>query len=260
MSYSFHPTSLIEEGAQIEEGVKIGPYTIIGKNVKIGKNTEIGAFCVIEGFTEIGTDNKIFSHAVIGSDPQDLKYKGERSFVKIGDGNLIREFVTINPGTEKDSVTLIGDRNLIMAYSHIAHNCKIGNNCILANCATLAGFVEIEDFAVIGGMVAIHQFCRVGKYSIIGGCSKVVQDIPPYSLCDGHPAEVKGLNLVGLKRRGFSKETINILNKAFKILFFSNLPFSSGFEKIKQEKLLIPEVEVLLEFIKSSKRGVCRPK
>ncbi len=260
MSQSFHPTSLIEKGAQIEEGVRIGPYTKIGQNVKIGKNTEIGAFCVIEGFTEIGADNKIFSHAVIGSAPQDLKYKGERSFVKIGDRNLIREFVTINPGTDKDTVTFIGNQNLIMAYSHIAHNCKIGNNCILANCATLAGFVEIEDFAVIGGMVAIHQFCRVGKYSMIGGCAKVVQDIPPYSLCDGHPAEVKGLNRVGLKRRGFPKEKIEVLSRTFKILFFSNFPFSSAFEKLKTENLLTSEIQTLIDFIKTSKRGVCRPK
>lgn len=258
MSVEIHPKAMVCSKAFLDEDVKIGPYAVIGDNVKIGRSTVIDSFAHILNHTEIGKNCKIFSYAVIGNPPQDLKYKGERSFLTIGDNNIIREFVTINPGTEEDSKTIIGNNNLIMAYSHIAHNCKIGDGNILANGATLAGYVEIESKVVIGGLVAVHQFCRIGSLSIIGGCSKIVQDVPPFSLCDGHPAKVYSINLIGLRRAGFSKEKINALKKAFKILFFENHPFSKAKELVKKEVSSISEIEHLLSFIASSKRGICR--
>ncbi len=253
-----HPTALIERGAQLDDDVTVGAYAIIGKNVKIATGTVIDAFAQVLGFTEIARNCHIFSYAVVGNIPQDLKYKGEKSFLFIGEGNKIREFVTINPGTQKNSNTIIGNNNLIMAYAHIAHDCKIGNNNILANCATLAGYVEIENHTVIGGLAAVHQFCRIGSYAIVGGCSKVTQDVPPYSLCDGHPAKVRALNLLGLKRAGFSSQTIHLLRKAFKILFFENHPFPEAKKIIKNELPLIPEIKKLLEFISKSKRGISK--
>jgi len=258
MSVEIHPKAIVHPGAFLDEDVKIGPYAVIGENVRIGRSTQIEGFAHILGFTQIGKNCHIFPYAVVGSIPQDLKYKGEKSFVKIGDNNIIREFVTINPGTEKDTTTFIGNGNLIMAYSHIAHNCRIGNNNILANAATLAGYVEIEDKAVIGGLVAIHQFCRVGSFSIIGGCSKVVQDIPPYSLCDGHPAKVRGVNLVGLRRANFSSQKIELIRKAYKIIFFEQHTFLKAKEIITQTLPLTEEIKKLLDFISSSKRGIAR--
>lgn len=258
MSVKIHPTAIVHSEAQLDEDVEIGPYAVVDKNAKIGKSTCIEGFAQILGYTQIGKNCHIFPYAVIGSIPQDLKYKGEKSFVVIGDNNIIREFVTVNPGTEENTSTVIGNNNLIMAYSHIAHNCKIGDNNILANAATLAGYVEIENRVVIGGLVAIHQFCRVGSFSIIGGCSKVVQDIPPYSLCDGHPAKVRGINIVGLKRAGFPKEKIEIIRKAYKIIFFENHTFSVARQIILKELPLLEEINKLLDFISSSKRGIAR--
>lgn len=253
-----HPTAIIDKKAQISDEVKVGPYAIIGANVKIGKGTQIGAFCVLDGHTEIGKNCKISSSAVIGSIPQDLKFKGEKTSLKIGDNNIIREFVTINTGTAEGGKTSIGDNNLFMAYGHVAHDCKVGSNCIIANNGTLAGFVTLEDRAVIGGLVAVHQYTRIGTLSIIGGCSKVVQDVPPYSTCDGHPAKVYGLNLVGLKRAGISKEVIQNLKHAFKLLFFSRLSIKHATEKIQKEITGTKEVANLVKFVTSSERGICR--
>lgn len=253
-----HPTAVISKEAKLADDVEVGAYTVIGANVEIGEKTKIGAHCLIEGNTKIGPGCQIFTGAVIGSIPQDLKYKGQESFLEIGNNNIIREYVTINLGTSSESKTIIGDNNLIMAYSHIAHDCKIGNNCIIANSGTLAGHVLIEDKAVLGGLVAIHQFCRVGELSIIGGCSKVVQDVPPYSLSDGHPAKVYGINLVGLRRQGLQKDVIEDLKRAFRIIFFSGLSFPSAIRKVQNEIPSHQEIIHLIEFIKSSKRGVCR--
>ncbi len=258
MSVQIHPQALVSERAFLSCGVEVGAFSIIEDEVKIGENTKVGPNCFITGATTIGKNCRIFKGAVVGSPPQDLKYKGEKTYLEIGDNNIIREFVTINPGTEEGSKTIIGNNNLIMAYSHIAHNCRIADNCILANGATLAGHVEIEERVVIGGLVAIHQFCRLGKFSIVGGCSKVVQDIPPYSLADGHPAKVRGVNLVGLKRAGFSKESINILHKAFKVLFFESHTLGVASEIIEKGLPLTPEIEYLLKFLKDSKRGISR--
>jgi UDP-N-acetylglucosamine acyltransferase len=214
---------------------------------------------MIDGNTTIGSNCEIFTGAVVGSRPQDLKYKGDKSFLVIGDDNIIREYCTLNPGTGDGQTTRVGNSNLFMAYSHIAHDCTVGNNCVFANNATLAGHVTVEDKAVIGGLVAIHQFVHMGALSIVGGCSKVVQDIPPYSTCDGHPARVYGLNLVGLRRHKIEKESIHQLNQAFRILFNSGLAVRHAAERIEKEiSSPAPEVKHLLEFVKKTERGLTR--
>ena len=253
-----HPTAIIDSKAEIAEDVSIGPFTIIGADVSIASGCRIGSFCVLQGFTELGPDNEIYTGAVIGSPPQDVGFKGKKSFIKIGSGNKIREYITINPGTEERTTTFIGNNNMIMAYSHIAHDCNVGSNCILANAATLAGYVDIEDYAVIGGLVAVHQFVRVGKYSIVGGCSKVVQDIPPFSTCDGHPAKIYGLNLVGLRRANFTKQQIRILHSIFNILFFSNLNHKNALTQIQDEFGDFQLTQDFVDFFKTSKRGMSK--
>ncbi len=251
-----HKTAIVSDKAQVADDVEVGPYSVIGPKVKIGPRVKISSSCFIDGNTAIGSGCAIYSGAVIGSPPQDLKYKGEDTLLVIGENNIIREFSTINTGTEEGGgITKIGDNNLIMAYSHIAHDCSVGNNCVLANCATLAGHVTIEDRVVIGGLAAVHQFCRVGKISIIGGCSKVVQDIPPFSTCDGHPAKIYGLNSVGLRRAQISGKSISDLKSAFKHFFFSGLSKAHALEKslsIPQS----PEISYLVDFVKASSRGL----
>ncbi|MFH1202566.1 MAG: acyl-ACP--UDP-N-acetylglucosamine O-acyltransferase [Candidatus Omnitrophota bacterium] len=255
---NIHPTAIVSKKAKLADGCFVGPYTIIEDPVIIGEGTRILNHCTIKGNTTIGARCNIFTGAVIGSIPQDLKYKGEESYLSIGDDNIIREFVTINLSTEKNTKTEIGNNNLLMAYSHVAHDCKVGNGCVIANNGTLAGHVTLEDKAVIGGLVAIHQFVRIGTLSIIGGCSKVVQDIPPYSTCDGHPAKVFGINIVGLKRADFPKETITVLKHAFKILFFSQISIPHALEKIEKEITGCKEVSHLVDFVKASERGITR--
>lgn len=252
-----HPTAIISKNACVEADVEIGPYAIIGDHVKIAKGVKIGSFCVIENDTTIGAGCKIFTGAAIGSIPQDLKYCGQKSFVVIGENNIIREYVTINLSTTEGEKTIIGDNNLIMAYSHIAHDCIVGSGCIIANSGTLAGHVKLEDKVVIGGLVAVHQFVRLGKMSIVGGCSKVVTDIPPFSTCDGHPAKFYGLNIIGLKRAGVSSEVMRQLRAAFKIFFQSGLNKKNAIEKIKKEIELSGEINHLVDFLSSSERGLC---
>ena len=253
-----HPTALVSKKAKLGDDIQIGAFSIVGDNVQISSGTKVGSHCVIEGNTSIGKNCQIFSSAVVGSQPQDLKYKGEKSFLEIGDNNIIRECCTLNLGTGEGGRTIVGDGNLIMAYSHIAHDCRVGNECVIANGGTLAGHVTIEDKAVVGGLVAIHQFVRVGRLSIIGGCSKVVQDVPPYSTCDGHPTKVYGLNLVGLRRSNISPESMHSLKHAFEILFNSGLLIKHGLEKLEKERLISDEVSYLINFIKSSERGLSR--
>lgn len=251
-----HPSAIVSKKAELARDVEIGPYSIIGDSVRVGSQTKIGSHCVIEGNTRIGSNCEIFTGVIIGSRPQDLKYKGQKSFLEIGDNNIIREYCTFNPSTEEGGRTVVGNNNLFMAYSHIAHDCVVGNNCVIANNGTLAGHVTIEDKAVVGGMVAIHQFVRVGTLSIIGGCSKVVQDIVPYSTCDGHPARVYGLNLVGLRRHKVPKDSIEELHRAFKILFNLGLSIKHALENIEKELKQTQEVLYLVNFIRNSQRGV----
>jgi UDP-N-acetylglucosamine acyltransferase len=258
MTMQVHKTAVISKEAKLGEDVVIGPYAVISGKAVIGAGSKLASHCVVEGNTTIGKNCEIFTGAVIGSRPQDLKYKGEKVYLEVGDNNIIREYCTLNPGTEEGSKTIVGSGNLIMAYSHVAHDCRVGDNCVLANGSTLAGHVTIEDRAVIGGLVAIHQFVRVGKLSIIGGCSKVVQDIPPYSTCDGHPAAVFGLNLIGLRRHNVPKESIGLLDDAFRILFSSGLSVKHALEKLVQEVKLTSEVTYLVEFIKKTERGIAR--
>ncbi|MFH1504413.1 MAG: acyl-ACP--UDP-N-acetylglucosamine O-acyltransferase [Candidatus Omnitrophota bacterium] len=258
MSIQIDPKAMVHPGAQLAEDVRIGPYAVIGEKVKIGAGCVIDSFAQVLGWTELGKGNHIFPYAVIGNVPQDLKYTGEESYLIIGDNNCIREFTTINPGTDKGARTIVGSDNLIMVYSHIAHDCIIGSGNVLANSATLAGHVVIGDKAVIGGLVAIHQFCRVADFSIIGGCSKVVQDIPPYSMCDGHPAAVYGLNLIGLRRIGLKTETIRNLKKVFKILFFENHSLDTAKQIIEDNFEGFQELDNLIEFVSCSKRGVAK--
>ncbi|MFH1782051.1 MAG: acyl-ACP--UDP-N-acetylglucosamine O-acyltransferase [Candidatus Omnitrophota bacterium] len=253
-----HPTAVIEKGAKLADQIKVGPYAIIGPNVEIGKGTVVGSHVVLEGYTIIGENCRIFTGACVGTPPQDLKYKGVKSFLKIGNNNTIREYVTINPGTSEGSDTKIGNDNLLMAYSHVAHDCSVGDGCVIANSGTLAGHVTLQDKIVIGGLTAIHQFVKIGSLAILGGCSKVVKDIPPFSTCDGHPARVYGLNVIGLDRSGVSKETQNALKKAFKILFHSKLSFKNGIEKVRAEIKGNKEVDYLIDFIENSERGMSR--
>jgi len=251
-------TAQISPRAQLAEDVEVGHYAIIGPEVKIASGTRVGEHCLITGNTTIGKNCRIFTGAVIGSIPQDLKYRGEKTKIIIGDNNVIREYVTINLGTQASGKTVIGDNNLIMAYAHIAHDCVIGNHVILANVGTLAGHIVIEDQAILGGLTAVHQFVRIGALSIVGGCSKVIQDIPPYSMCDGHPARVRSLNKVGLQRAGVAKEAKASLKHAFTILFSSGLSVGHALKLVEAEAPAIPEITHLVNFIKNSQRGICR--
>jgi len=256
---NIHKTAIIHPGAILSPGVSIGPYSVIEGYVKLGDNVRVGSHCVITGKTTIGKNCKLFTGAVIGSPPQDQKHSTDDNvFLNIGDNNTFREYVTVNPGTvEGGGKKVIGNDNLIMAYAHIAHDCIIGNKCVMANAATLAGHVTIEDNAVIGGFSAVHQYVRLGRLSIVGGCSKVVQDVPPFSMCDGHPVKVIRTNAVGLKRANVVPKSVRLLKKAFKILFRDGLTKTNALEKVLNEVESCPEMEHLLFFAKTSKRGLC---
>lgn len=255
---SVHPTAIVDKGAKLADNVEVGPYSIIEKDVTIGGGTKIGPHCFIGSFTSMGRNNRIFTGAIVGSVSQDLKFKGERSFLRIGDDNIIREYVTINRSARKDRATKIGNKTFIMAYSHIAHDCTIGNGVIIVNCGTLAGHVTVEDNAIVGGLTGVHQFVRIGRFAITGGCSKVVQDIAPYCMADGHPAKIRGVNTIGLKRADFSAKKIEALKKANKILFFSGLSTAHALKEIEKEVTGSEEVKYLVSFVKSSKRGLTR--
>ena len=254
-----HPTAIIHPGAEIGKDVKIGPYTVVGEHVKIDDGTEIGSHAVIEGQTEIGKDCRIFQFSSIGAPPQDLTYTGEETRVKIGDKNVIREYTTIHRGTKKGGrETIVGSHNYIMAYVHIAHDCNIGSHIIMANAATLGGHIKVEDFAVIGGLTGIHQFVRIGRYAMVGACSAVSLDVPPYVSAVGNRASLYGLNIIGLKRHGFNKDQISNLKKAYNILFRSKLSLKEAVAKIYEEMNDSKDIKKMVEFIEESKRGICR--
>jgi len=253
---NIHKTAIIEDGAQISNDVTIGAYTIIGPNVIIGKGTTIESHTVIDGYTTIGEDNHIFSHAVLGTIPQDLKYNGEKTYLKIGNNNTIREHTFINTGTAGGGYdTVIGNNNLIMGHVHMGHDCIIGNDIIIANSTVLAGHVEIANNAVIGGISAIHQFCKVGEFAMIGGGSILVQDIPPYCVCEGNRASIRGLNINGLRRNFQNREDISEIKKAYKHLFESgNALQESATELIQNSKNKY--VKTLAQFVLDTKRGI----
>ena len=256
---NIHPTAVISPDATLAEGVEVGPYSIIGPDVHIGKNTFVGPHVVIETQTDIGENNRIASFASIGGAPQDLKYRGEPTRVVIGNHNMIREYVTINRATIHDiGVTIVGNHNLLMAYCHVAHNCKLGDHVVMANAANLAGHIHVEDYAIIGGLTGVHQFTRIGAHCIIGGASAVVKDIPPFVMASGNFAKLFGLNMIGMKRRGFTEETITALKEAYRIVFRSSLLLTAAIRKVEQEVADLPETRQFLDFIRKSERGICR--
>jgi UDP-N-acetylglucosamine acyltransferase len=252
-----HPTAVVAPGAELAPGVEVGPYAVVGPHVRIGAGTRIGPHAVIDGRTTIGRDNRIFQFASVGAEPQDLKYRGEESRLEIGDRNIIREFATLNLGTTGGGmVTTIGSDTLLMNYSHVGHDCRVGNHCVLANSATLAGHVTIEDYVIVGGLAAIHQFVRIGESAILGGGAMVVHDVPPYCNATGDRAKLRGLNLIGLKRRGFDADQVRAIKSAYRLLFASGRPFSEARAHVAAELAGIPEVERLLAFLAASSRGV----
>ena len=257
-----HSTAVVDAAAQIDVSVQIGPYTVIGPNVRIGAGTTVGAHCVIDGHTHIGQDNRIFQFASVGAPPQDKKYAGEPTALVIGDRNTIREFCTINTGTAQDrGVTTVGDDNWIMAYVHIAHDCTVGHGTVLANNATLAGHVQIDDFAIIGGLTGIHQFTRVGAYVMAGFASHISQDVPPFMMVDGNPLAVRGLNAEGLRRRGFSSARVAVIKQMHRLLYRQGLTLAAAREAIAN----LPaggeaqqDVDRMLELLGASARGIVR--
>jgi len=255
-----HPTAIVDSKAEIAEDVEIGPYSVIEKDVIIGEGTKIGPHVVIREGTRIGKRCQIFQFSSIGEAPQAFAYKGEKTYLLIGDQNIIRECVTLHRGTvHGGGKTVIGNGNFFMAYSHVAHDCIIGNQVVMANAAALGGHIMIEDHAIIGGLVAVHQFCRIGTHAFIGGFSGVLLDIPPYMLAQGDRTKLYGLNIVGLKRHQFSEETLKALKKAYRVIFRSGLTLEKAVKQVKGDSVSqTPEVQHLLHFIQNSKRGICR--
>jgi UDP-N-acetylglucosamine acyltransferase len=259
MSNNIHKTAIIGENVKLGKNVSIGPYTVIDGHVTLGDDVIIGAHCVLDGLTTIGNGCQFYTGAVIGSPPQDRKHQlTDKVYLNIGANNVFREYVTVNPGTiEGGAETVIGDNNLFMACCHVAHDCSIGHDCVLANYVGLSGHVTIEDRAVIGGLSGVHQYARVGYLSMIGGCSKVNQDVPPFSLVDGNPATLRGLNIVGLKRADIPSQNQRDLHRAFKILFNSGLNRSNAVLQVKEQLNGLSEIHRVIEFIQISKRGIC---
>ena len=253
-----HSTAVIHPKARVGDGCEIGPYCVIGERVELGAGCKLHSHVVIDGHTKLGARNEIFPFASIGLKTQDLKWKGGITRTEIGDGNTFREYVTIHSATSDGDATTVGSNNHILAYCHVAHDCRLGSNIVMSNVGTLAGHVTVEDHAIVGGLAAVHQFCRIGKMAIIGGCSKVVQDVPPFMLADGNPAETRTINKVGLERNGVSEEAIGVLKSAYKILFREGLTIPNALVKIEKELAPLPEVLHLVQFVKSSERGISK--
>ena len=251
-----HPSAIVDPDAELGQGVVVGPWSIIGPAVRIGDGTEIRSHVLIERDTTVGADCLIHKGAVLGTDAQDLKYRGEPSTLVVGDRTVIREYATLNRGTADLRQTTVGDDCLLMAYSHVAHDCQIGSNVVLANAVNMAGHVFIEDWAIVGGMTAIHQFVRIGAHAFVGGAARAAQDVPPYTKAAGSPMKLYGLNSVGLDRRGFSLEVRQALKRAYRIVFQSSLPLSQALKQAEEECVELPEVRHFLSFIRSSERGV----
>jgi UDP-N-acetylglucosamine acyltransferase len=258
-----HPTAIVEPGAQIGDGVRIDAYTIVRQHVRIGDGTTIGPHCVIEGRTTIGRDNRIFQFCSLGAMPQDKKYAGEPTQLVIGDRNTIREFCTFNVGTAQDvGITRVGDDNWIMAYVHIAHDCQVGNQTILANNATLAGHVHLGDWVIVGGLTGIHQFVKIGAHALAGFASAVTQDVPPFMLVDGNPLAVRGFNIEGLRRRGFDAERIGAVKQMHRLLYRAGKTLEQARDEIAQLADSVPQaqddVALMLGFLAQSTRGIAR--
>ena len=263
MSASIHSTAIVHEGAQLHPSVTVGPYTIIGPHVRIGAGTRVGPHCVIEGHTSIGEENEIFQFASLGAQPQDKKYAGEPTQLIIGDRNTIREFCTFNTGTSQDEgVTRIGDDNWIMAYVHIAHDCVVGSHTILANNATLAGHVHVGDWVILGGLTGVHQFVKIGAHAMAGFASRVAQDVPPFMMIEGNPLAVRGLNLEGLRRRGFTPERLKAIKQMHRLLYRQGLTLEAAVQAIAALPAAMPEaaedIALMQSFLSTSTRGIAR--
>jgi len=257
-SGEIHPTAMVDPGAEIGTGTVVGPYCIIGANVVLGANCWLQHHVTLSGPMRAGTGNKLYAYCSIGQQTQDLKYQGEPTYLEIGDENTFREFVTVNRSTSSDGKTRIGSRGNFLAYSHIGHDCQVGDSVVFSNNGTLAGHVEVGDHAVIGGLTAVHQFCRIGRFAITGGCSKIVQDVPPFLIADGNPAEIRGINLVGMERAGFPPESVKAIKEAFRLLYRSKLNTRQAIEAVRKEIEPREEISQLLEFIEKSERGIVR--
>ncbi len=254
---AIHPTAVIALGAELDPGVVVGPYAVIGPHVRVGAGTRVGPHAVVEGRTTIGRDNRIFQFASVGAEPQDLKYRGEDSRLEIGDRNIVREFATLNRGTTGGGmVTSIGSDTLVMNYAHVGHDCRVGDHCVLANGATLAGHVQIGDYVIVGGLAAIHQFVRVGESALLSGGAMVIHDVPPFCNASGDRARLRGINLIGLKRRGFDAERVRAIKRAYRLLFVSGASFADARERVTSELAGSPDVELILDFLTHSSRGV----
>jgi UDP-N-acetylglucosamine acyltransferase len=251
-----HPTAIVDEAAELEEGVTVGPYSIIGPSVRIGAGTEIGPHVLIDKHTTVGQQCVIFKGAVLGTDPQDLKYAGEPTTLHVGDRTQIREYCTLNRGTTSTGKTVVGSDCLLMAYVHVAHDCRVGDHVILANSVNMAGHVTIDDWVIISGLTPIHQFVRIGAHSFVGGASRVVKDIPPYVKAAGNPIQLYGLNSVGLQRRGFPEDVRRELKRAYRLFFASAYNTSQALARAREELRELPEIDVFLSFFEDSQRGV----
>ena len=257
-SAAIHPTAIIDPGAVIGDGCEIGPYCVIGPQVELGAGCWLQHHVSLSGPSKIGPGNRFHAFSSIGQRTQDLKYVGEPTYLEIGAENCFREFVTVNRGTAPGSYTRIGSRGNFLAYSHVAHDCTVGDSVIFSNNGTIAGHVIVEDFAVIGGLTAVHQFCRIGRHAITGGCSKIVQDVPPFMIADGNPAEVRGYNKVGLQRHGFSEDSVKAIKDAYRTIYRSKLNLQQAIEEMRAELPPFPEVEQMLTFISNSPRGIIK--
>ena len=255
---SIHPTAIIDAKAELGADVEVGPYCVIGPDVVIGAGCWLQNHVTICGPTKIGERNRFHSYGSIGQQTQDLKYAGEPTYLEIGNNNCFREFVTVHRATSVGKVTVVRNNGNFLAYSHIAHDCDVGDNVIFSNNATLGGHVLVEEHAVLGGFSGVHQFCRIGKHALTGGCTKIVQDVPPYMIADGNPAEIRGINLVGLERRGFSPEFIRVLKEAFRILYRAKLNTKQAIAEIGRSLPESPELRELVTFLESSERGTIR--
>ncbi len=254
-----HPTAIIDPKAEIDANVDIGPYTIIKENVSVGRDTFIGPHVVIEPYVSVGAGCQIFQYAALGAIPQSMKFEGKETYVKIGRETVIREFVTVHRGTlYGGGVTEIGEENYLMAYTHVAHDCRTGRNVILSNNTTLAGHITIGDYATVGGLVAVHQFVRIGDFAFVGGKSAVVKDVPPYVIAAGDRATLHGLNTVGLKRSGLPQTTLSLLKKTYRIIFRIGLTMNEAIERVRAEVEQVPEVVKFIDFLKTSQRGITR--
>lgn len=253
-----HPTAVVDPGARLGAGVKIGPYCVIAANVEVGDGCRLQNHVTLEGPSTIGAKNVFYAYASIGQQTQDLKYRGEPTYLSVGDGNTFRECVTVHRGTAPESYTRIGNLGNYLAYSHVAHDCTVGDGVIFSNNGTIAGHVVVEDYAIIGGLTAVHQGCRIGRHAITGGCSKIVQDVPPFMIADGNPAIVRGINQVGLERHAFDPESVRRLREAYRLLYRSKFNVKQAVEEIRNTLWGTPEIEQLVGFIEASARGIIR--